>query len=143
SLRCDANVSVRPEGTAALGTQVEIKNVNSFRFMQRALAYEIEPQNRVLTGGGPTLPATRPGDESEGRTFAMRGKEEAHDYRYFPEPDLPPLRLDPEWLARVAAELPELPGARMKRFMADYALGADDALLLTSTAATAAYFEEC
>ncbi len=143
SLRCDANVSVRPEGTAALGTKVEIKNLNSFRFMQRALDYEIERQKRVLSGGGRIVQETRLWDESEGRTFPMRSKEEAHDYRYFPEPDLPPLRLDPEWLARVAAELPELPGARMKRFMADYALGADDALLLTSTAATAAYFEEC
>ncbi|NLV30125.1 MAG: Asp-tRNA(Asn)/Glu-tRNA(Gln) amidotransferase subunit GatB [Acidobacteria bacterium] len=143
SLRCDANVSIRPEGSDTLGTKVEIKNLNSFRFLQRALDYEIERQARILSEGGRIVQETRLWDESEGRTFAMRSKEEAHDYRYFPEPDLPPLRLDPEWLARIEAELPELPGAKMKRFMTEYALGADDALLLTATAETAAYYEEC
>ncbi|MBN2338955.1 MAG: Asp-tRNA(Asn)/Glu-tRNA(Gln) amidotransferase subunit GatB [Acidobacteria bacterium] len=143
SLRCDANVSIRPEGSDTLGTKVEIKNLNSFRFLQRALDYEIERQTRVLSQGGRIVQETRLWDESEGRTFTMRSKEEAHDYRYFPEPDLPPLRLDPEWLERIEAELPELPGAKMKRFMTEYALGADDALLLTATVETAAYYEEC
>jgi aspartyl-tRNA(Asn)/glutamyl-tRNA(Gln) amidotransferase subunit B len=143
SLRCDANVSIRPEGSDTLGTKVEIKNLNSFRFLQRALDYEIERQARILSEGGRIVQETRLWDESEGRTFTMRSKEEAHDYRYFPEPDLPPLRLDPEWLERIEAELPELPGAKMKRFMTEYALGADDALFLTATAETAAYYEEC
>jgi aspartyl-tRNA(Asn)/glutamyl-tRNA(Gln) amidotransferase subunit B len=143
SLRCDANVSVRPRGAQKLGTKVEIKNLNSFRFLQRALDYEIERQTTVLSEGGSIVQETRLWDESEGRTFTMRSKEEAHDYRYFPEPDLLPLKLDPGWIAQIQRELPELPGPKMQRFMEKYNLPVDDALLLTATIAAAAYFEEC
>jgi aspartyl-tRNA(Asn)/glutamyl-tRNA(Gln) amidotransferase subunit B len=143
SLRCDANVSVRPEGTVKLGTKVEIKNLNSFRFLQRALDYEIERQTRVLTEGGQITQETRLWNETEERTFVMRSKEEAHDYRYFPEPDLLPLKLDPTWIAQIQTELPELPGEKMHRFMAEYGLTVDDALLLTSTSAMAGYYEAC
>jgi aspartyl-tRNA(Asn)/glutamyl-tRNA(Gln) amidotransferase subunit B len=143
SLRCDANVSVRLRGAEKLGTKVEIKNLNSFRFLQRALDYEIERQTKVLSEGGQIVQETRLWDESEGRTFLMRSKEEAHDYRYFPEPDLLPLKLDREWVTQLKAELPELPGPKMQRFMEQYGLTVDDALLLTATPATAAYFEEC
>jgi aspartyl-tRNA(Asn)/glutamyl-tRNA(Gln) amidotransferase subunit B len=143
SLRCDANISVRPSGSDKLGTKVEIKNLNSFRFLQKALDYEIARQTQVLTEGGTIVQETRLWDESEGRTFVMRSKEEAHDYRYFPEPDLLPLKLDPAWIAQVENELPELPGPKMRRFMEAYSLSTDDALLLTSSPAMAAYYEEC
>ena len=143
SLRCDANISVRPKGVEKLGTKVEIKNLNSFRFLQRALDYEFERQARVLSEGGRIAQETRLWDESDGRTFSMRTKEEAHDYRYFPDPDLPPLKLDPSWIAQVEAELPELPGAKIHRFMEEYGLSIDEALLLTATPALARYFEEC
>jgi aspartyl-tRNA(Asn)/glutamyl-tRNA(Gln) amidotransferase subunit B len=143
SLRCDANVSIRPSGSEKLGTKVEIKNLNSFRFLQRALDYEIERQTKVLSDGGRITQETRLWDEAEERTFVMRSKEEAHDYRYFPEPDLLPLKLDPDWIAQIQAGLPELPGPKMQRFVEQYALAVEDALLLTSTPATAAYFEEC
>jgi aspartyl-tRNA(Asn)/glutamyl-tRNA(Gln) amidotransferase subunit B len=143
SLRCDANVSVRPRGSEKLGTKVEIKNLNSFRFLQRALDYEIERQTKVLSDGGQITQETRLWDESDGRTFLMRSKEEAHDYRYFPEPDLLPLKLDPEWIVQIQSGLPELPGPKMHRFVEQYGLAVDDALLLTATPATAAYFEEC
>lgn len=143
SLRCDANVSLRPKGMEKLGTKVEIKNLNSFRFLQRALDYEIERQARVLSEGGPIIQETRLWNESDNCTFPMRSKEEAHDYRYFPEPDLLPLKLDPAWLAQVQKELPELPGPKMHRMMEEYGLPVDDALLLTATRASADYFEEC
>jgi aspartyl-tRNA(Asn)/glutamyl-tRNA(Gln) amidotransferase subunit B len=143
SLRCDANVSVRPKGVEKLGTKVEIKNLNSFRFLQRALDYEIERQTKVLAEGGQIIQETRLWDETEGRTFPMRSKEEAHDYRYFPEPDLLPLKLDPAWIEQVQASLPELPGPRLQRFMAEYGLSIEDALLLTASSALADYFEEC
>lgn len=143
SLRCDANVSVRPEGAEKLGTKVEIKNLNSFRFLQKALDYEIERQTQILSEGGKITQETRLWDESGGRTIPMRIKEEAHDYRYFPEPDLLPLKLDPAWIERVRQELPGLPGARMKRSMQEYSLPVDDALLLTATPAIADFFEEC
>jgi aspartyl-tRNA(Asn)/glutamyl-tRNA(Gln) amidotransferase subunit B len=143
SLRCDANVSVRPVGQEKLGTKVEIKNLNSFRFLQRALDYEIERQIRVLTEGGTITQETRLWDESEERTFVMRSKEEAHDYRYFPEPDLLPLKLDPSLIKQIYCSLPELPGTKMRRFMDEYGLPLDDALFLTATAATANYYEEC
>jgi aspartyl-tRNA(Asn)/glutamyl-tRNA(Gln) amidotransferase subunit B len=142
SLRCDANVSVRLRGAEKLGTRVEIKNLNSFRFLQKALDFEIERQSRVLAGGGEIHQETRLWDEARGSTFVMRSKEEAHDYRYFPEPDLPPLELDPTWIEDVAQALPELPGAKAERFVADYQLALEDALLLSSTAAVAAYFED-
>ncbi|MBP1622558.1 MAG: aspartyl/glutamyl-tRNA(Asn/Gln) amidotransferase subunit [Acidobacteria bacterium] len=143
SLRCDANVSVRPKGSDRLGTKVEIKNLNSFRFLQKALDYEIERQSRVLSEGGTITQETRLWNDAEGRTFTMRSKEEAHDYRYFPEPDLLPLKLDPAWIEEMKKSLPELPGPRMNRFMAEYGLSADDALQLTSTRSSADYFEEC
>ncbi|MBN2242153.1 MAG: Asp-tRNA(Asn)/Glu-tRNA(Gln) amidotransferase subunit GatB [Acidobacteria bacterium] len=143
SLRCDANVSVRAGGSAEFGTKVEIKNLNSFRFLQRALDYEIARQTRILSGGETVVQETRLWDESAGRTFPMRSKEEAHDYRYFPEPDLMPLKLDPGWIEDLRKELPELPGPKMKRVMAEYELPADDALFLTGTPSMAQYFEEC
>jgi aspartyl-tRNA(Asn)/glutamyl-tRNA(Gln) amidotransferase subunit B len=143
SLRCDANVSVRVKGTEKFGTKVEIKNLNSFRFLQRALDYEIERQTRTLSEGGEITQETRLWDESEGRTFTMRSKEEAHDYRYFPEPDLLPLRLEADWIERVRESLPELPDRRMKRIMEEYDIPVDDALSLTTTPALADYFEAC
>jgi aspartyl-tRNA(Asn)/glutamyl-tRNA(Gln) amidotransferase subunit B len=143
SLRCDANVSIRRVGAQTLGTKVEIKNLNSFRFLQKALDYEIERQKRVLADGGTIMQETRLWDDAKGCTFTMRTKEEAHDYRYFPEPDLPPLKLDPEWICEMGKSLPELPYAKLTRFTNEYGLSADDALLLTSTAAMADYFEEC
>jgi aspartyl-tRNA(Asn)/glutamyl-tRNA(Gln) amidotransferase subunit B len=143
SLRCDANVSVRPKSSEKLGTKVEIKNLNSFRFLQRALDYEIERQTQVLSEGGQIVQETRLWDESEGRTSPMRSKEEAHDYRYFPEPDLLPLKLDSTWIEQIQRELPELPGPKLHRFMEKYGLSVDDALLLTATPAQACYFEEC
>jgi aspartyl-tRNA(Asn)/glutamyl-tRNA(Gln) amidotransferase subunit B len=143
SLRCDANVSIRPRGSAALGTKVEIKNLNSFRFLQKALDYEIGRQVRIVSEGGRITQETRLWNESEGRTFSMRSKEEAHDYRYFPDPDLLPLKLDPEWIAGIEKELPELPGIKMRRFMEEYGISIEDAVLLTGTPALAGYFEEC
>jgi aspartyl-tRNA(Asn)/glutamyl-tRNA(Gln) amidotransferase subunit B len=143
SLRCDANISVRPKGSEKLGIKVEIKNLNSFRYLQKALDYEFERQARVLSEGGRISQETRLWNESEGRTYLMRSKEEAHDYRYFPEPDLLPLKLDPSWIANVRKELPELPGPKMHRFMEEYGLSVDDAFLLTATPALACYFEEC
>lgn len=143
SLRCDANISIRPKGSDQLGTKVEIKNLNSFRFLQRALDYEIQRQIEVLSEGGQIVQETRLWDETEERTFSMRSKEEAHDYRYFPEPDLLPLKLDPEWIKQVQESLPELPGAKMNRFMDSYGLSLDDALLLTATPGSAEYFEAC
>ena len=143
SLRCDANVSVRPRGAAEFGTKVEIKNLNSFRFLQRALDYEIDRQVRVLEEGGRIVQETRLWDEGDGRTFPMRSKEEAHDYRYFPEPDLPPLSLEAGWIAAAQAALPELPEAKTRRFVDEYHLGEDDALFLTGTRNLADYFENC
>jgi aspartyl-tRNA(Asn)/glutamyl-tRNA(Gln) amidotransferase subunit B len=143
SLRCDANVSLRPKGATKLGTKVEIKNLNSFRFLQKALDYEIGRQTEVLSEGGQIVQETRLWSESDNCTFVMRSKEEAHDYRYFPDPDLLPLTLDPAWLEQVQKELPELPGPRMDRFMREYDLSLDDALLLTATRAAADYYEEC
>jgi aspartyl-tRNA(Asn)/glutamyl-tRNA(Gln) amidotransferase subunit B len=143
SLRCDANVSVRPHGSEKLGVKVEIKNLNSFRFLQKALDYEIERQIGIRSEGGSITQETRLWDDSAGRTFIMRSKEEAHDYRYFPEPDLPPLKLESDWISRIRTELPELPGAKMHRFMNDYGLSEDDALQLTATRAMADFFETC
>jgi aspartyl-tRNA(Asn)/glutamyl-tRNA(Gln) amidotransferase subunit B len=143
SLRCDANISVRPRGSEKLGTKVEIKNLNSFRYLQKALDYEFERQARVLSEGGQITQETRLWNESEGRTFLMRSKEEAHDYRYFPEPDLLPLKLEPAWIAQIQKELPELPGPKMHRFMDEYGFSVEDAFLLTATPALACYFEEC
>jgi aspartyl-tRNA(Asn)/glutamyl-tRNA(Gln) amidotransferase subunit B len=141
SLRCDANVSVRPAGTTALGTKVEIKNLNSFRFVQKAIEYEIVRQSALVREGGRVVQETRLWDADAGCTESMRSKEEAHDYRYFPEPDLPPLRLDAADVARWQAELPELPAARHERLVTQYGLPAYDAGVLTQSAALAAFFE--
>jgi aspartyl-tRNA(Asn)/glutamyl-tRNA(Gln) amidotransferase subunit B len=141
SLRCDANVSVRATGAATLGVKTEIKNLNSFRHVQRALEFEIARQIEVVAGGGTVDHETRLFDVASGRTVTMRGKEEAHDYRYFPEPDLPPLTLDPAWIKDVRKSLPELPDARRRRFVQQYGLPDYDAGVLTSSAALADYFE--
>ena len=141
SLRCDANVSLRPKGVETLGTRTEIKNVNSFRNVQRALEYEIERQAEVLDGGGRVVQETRLFDANRGVTSPMRSKEEAHDYRYFPEPDLVPLCIDREWIERVRQDLPELPDARRQRFVTHYSLPDYDADVLTASRALADYYE--
>ena len=140
SLRCDANVSVRRAGDP-FGVKAEIKNLNSFRHVQRALDYEIDRQIEVLEKGGAVDHETRLWDTAAGRTLSMRSKEEAHDYRYFPEPDLPPLRIEPAVIQELKRTLPELPDARRRRFVAQYALPDYDASLLTQSHAVAAYFE--
>ena len=140
SLRVDANVSVRRPG-GAYGTRCEIKNLNSVRFLLRALEFEGRRQVDVLEAGGTVEQETRLFDVGSGETRAMRGKEEAHDYRYFPDPDLLPLRLDRAWIDRLASELPELPDARRRRLMADYALSAYDAAVLVAEKETADYYE--
>jgi aspartyl-tRNA(Asn)/glutamyl-tRNA(Gln) amidotransferase subunit B len=141
SLRCDANVSIRPRGQAAFGTKAEVKNVNSFRYLEKALDHEIGRQIDVIEGGGKVVQETRLWDTSTGRTHSMRSKEEAHDYRYFPEPDLPPLLIDEARIERVRATMPELPAARSSRFVAQYAIPEYDAGVLTQSAALADYFE--
>jgi aspartyl-tRNA(Asn)/glutamyl-tRNA(Gln) amidotransferase subunit B len=141
SLRCDANVSIRRIGDEQLGTKAEVKNVNSFRYLQKALEYEIERQIDVVEHGGRVVQETRLFDSAQGRTYSMRSKEEAHDYRYFPEPDLPPLTIAPERLRHIAGHLPELPEARMQRFIQEYGLPEYDANLLTQTRGVADYFE--
>jgi aspartyl-tRNA(Asn)/glutamyl-tRNA(Gln) amidotransferase subunit B len=141
SLRCDANVSIMPRGSKTFGTKVEVKNVNSFRYVRSALEYEIERQIEVVESGGTIKQETRLWSQPEGRTFSMRSKEQAHDYRYFPEPDLPPLIVSPEWLAEIAATMPELPEARRKRMIAEYELSQQDAQTLTTTREFADRFE--
>ncbi len=142
SLRCDANVSIRPAGENALGVKTEIKNLNSFRFLQKAIDYEVARQTAAVEAGERVRQETRLWDSAAGRTESMRSKEEAHDYRYFPEPDLPPLRLEPEHVASLRAALPELPDARRERLVAQYGIPAYDASVLTQTPGLAAYFEE-
>src|SRR4029434_3673058 len=141
SLRCDANVSVRPRGQSKFGTKAEIKNVNSFRYVEKEIDYEIARQIDVLDRGGKVVQETRLWDSATGRTNSMRSKEEAHDYRYFPEPDLPPLIVDEARIARVRAAMPELPEARSRRFVEQYAIPAYDAGVLTQSSALADYFE--
>src|SRR6185437_7600995 len=133
SLRCDANVSVRLKGAEKFGTKAEVKNVNSFRFIRAALEYEIERQIELVESGGRVSQETRLWNASEGRTYSMRSKEQAHDYRYFPEPDLPPLIVAEELKQALAARMPELPEARRKRMIADYDITAQDAQTLTAT----------
>lgn len=140
SFRCDANVSVRRPG-APFGTRREIKNLNSFKFMQQAIDYEVQWQIDLLEDGGTVHQATVLFDPDSGETRAMRSKEDAHDYRYFPDPDLPPLAIHADWIERVRAELPELPRPMAARFERDYALPPYDATLMTQTQAFAAYFE--
>jgi aspartyl-tRNA(Asn)/glutamyl-tRNA(Gln) amidotransferase subunit B len=142
SLRVDANVSVRKKGATTFGTKTEVKNLNSFRFLQKALAYEVERQVEVLENGGEIFQETRLFDSREQRTYGMRSKEFAHDYRYFPEPDLLPLVVTEEWKEDVRQTLPELPQARESRFETEYALPRQDAALLTASRATADYFEQ-
>ncbi len=143
SLRCDANVSIRRRGSETLGTRTETKNLNSFRFIQRAIDYEIARQIRVLEEGGRIVQETRLWNEREARTYAMRSKEEAHDYRYFPEPDLPPLVLSAEAIAALRARTPELPEPRRRRFAETYGLSLEDSTLMTTTREAADFFESC
>jgi len=142
SLRCDANVSVRPRGQKEFGTKTEVKNVNSFRFIRQALEYEIDRQVGVLESGGKIVQETRLYNAAEGKTYGMRSKEHAHDYRYFPEPDLLPLVVDADWQAKIRRELPELPETMRKRFVEQYGITEYDAHVLTATRALAAQFEE-
>lgn len=140
-LRCDANVSVRPRGAEKFGTKAEVKNLNSFRFMKMALEYEIERQVELIEKGGKVVQETRLYNVESGRTMGMRSKEHAHDYRYFPEPDLVPLRVSEHWLHEVKAKLPELPSDRRERFADSYGLREYDAQVLTLTRETGDYFE--
>jgi aspartyl-tRNA(Asn)/glutamyl-tRNA(Gln) amidotransferase subunit B len=141
SLRCDANVSIRPAGSAELGTKTEIKNMNSFRSVERAIGSEIERQIAVLTSGGRIVQETRGWDEIKGVTHSMRSKEEAHDYRYFPDPDLVPLEIAPATVARIGAALPTLPWQRFERYIAEYGLGTKPATQLLENLPLAGYFD--
>jgi aspartyl-tRNA(Asn)/glutamyl-tRNA(Gln) amidotransferase subunit B len=141
SLRCDANVSVRPAGSRSLGTRTEVKNLNSFRHLARALEFEIERQSERLAAGERVVAETRGFDAATGHTHPLRSKEEAHDYRYFPEPDLPPLSIAPERIERIAAELPELPWELRHRLESEHGLAADDAQLIGGRPELAGYFE--
>ena len=141
SLRCDANVSVRLRGAEKFGTRVELKNLNSFRFLQKALEFEIDRQIAAIEAGETIVQETRLWNERDGKTVTMRSKEEAHDYRYFPEPDLPPLVITNDMIDRLRAELPELPEARRHRFVDEYGLSFDDAVQLTDSRNMADYFE--
>ena len=142
SLRCDANVSVRRLGEPKLGARTELKNINSFRFVQKAIDYEVSRQIEVIESGGRVVQETRLWNSAEERTVPMRSKEEAHDYRYFPDPDLPLLVVDSEWITTVGRSMPELPEARRQRFIKEYALSEYDAGVLTATRALADFFEQ-
>jgi aspartyl-tRNA(Asn)/glutamyl-tRNA(Gln) amidotransferase subunit B len=141
SFRCDANVSVRPRGQAALGTRTELKNLNSFRFVERAINFEIERQIDLLEDGGQVVQETRLYDSDRDETRPMRSKEEANDYRYFPDPDLLPVEIDTDYVETIRATLPELPDAKQQRFVEQYSLKADDAAILVTSRALADYFE--
>jgi aspartyl-tRNA(Asn)/glutamyl-tRNA(Gln) amidotransferase subunit B len=140
-MRCEVNLSLRPVGSDGFGTKVEVKNLNSFRTVRNAIAYEIERQTRLLEAGQPVVQVTMGWDESASATREQRSKEEADDYRYFPEPDLPPLKPQPAWIEAVKASLPELPDGKRDRFMADYGLSHYDANVLVEDQAVADYFE--
>lgn len=142
SFRCDSNVSVRLRGEQALGTRAELKNINSFKFIRDAIQYEVRRQIALVEAGQRVIQQTRLYDADRGQTFAMRDKEESHDYRYFPEPDLPPLALDPTWIAQLKAELPELPHQKRARYVAQLGLSDYDAGVLTQDRALSTYFEE-
>jgi aspartyl-tRNA(Asn)/glutamyl-tRNA(Gln) amidotransferase subunit B len=142
SLRCDANISIRPRGEQKLGTRTELKNMNSFRGVERGLEYEVERQIDVVEGGGRVVQETRRWDEAQGRTITMRSKEEAHDYRYFPDPDLVLIEIDDAWRERVRASIPELPDARRQRYIEDLGLTEYDAGVITSSIKIADFFEE-
>jgi aspartyl-tRNA(Asn)/glutamyl-tRNA(Gln) amidotransferase subunit B len=141
SFRCDVNVSVRPVGQKEFGTRCEIKNLNSFRFIEEAVNYEVRRQIELIEDGGKVVQATRLWDPDRKETRQMRSKEDAQDYRYFPDPDLPPLAISQEWIDRVKAGMPELPAAMRERFIRDYGLPEYDALILTSSQAMATYYE--
>jgi len=143
SFRCDANVSVRPKGQKEFGTRAEVKNMNSFRHVEKALEYEIKRQILVIEDGDNVVQETRLWDANEGITISMRSKEEAHDYRYFPDPDLVPLRVDEAWIDEIRKGLPELPDQKKGRFVKDYQIPEYDAEILTSTKPMANYYEEC
>lgn len=142
SLRCDANISLRPLGSSEFGVKTELKNMNSFRHVERALSYEIERQKSILESGGRIVQETRLWDETKGITRSMRGKEEAHDYRYFPDPDLVPIVIDKDWIEEIKMGLPELPSEKKRRFISQYNLPPYDAEVLTSSKLLSQYFEE-
>ncbi|VBB08554.1 glutamyl-trna(gln) amidotransferase subunit b signature [Lucifera butyrica] len=141
SLRCDANISLRPRGETQLGTKSELKNLNSFRSVQRGLEYEVLRQTEILAEGGRVIQETRSWDEAKGMTLSMRSKEQAHDYRYFPEPDLVPIVVDLQWVEDIRRHLPELPDARQARLMEAYGLSSYDAAVITASRAMADYFD--
>jgi aspartyl-tRNA(Asn)/glutamyl-tRNA(Gln) amidotransferase subunit B len=141
SFRCDANVSIRPIGSQTFGTRVELKNINSFRFVRKAIDYEISRQQAVLAGGGKLIQETRMYNDAQGKTLPMRTKEEAMDYRYFPDPDLPPLQVSEADVARVRASLPELPAQKRARWEREFGLTADDAVVLSAHPQIATWFE--
>ncbi len=143
SFRCEPNLSLRPSGRKEFGTKVELKNINSFKYVKDAVEYEIKRQTKVLNEGGKIRQETRLWNIEHGETAVMRSKEEAHDYRYFPDPDLVPLKLDDEWIQGCRANLPELPAVRTKRFVSDYGLPEYDAAILTASKGMADYFEVC
>ncbi|MEA3232697.1 MAG: Asp-tRNA(Asn)/Glu-tRNA(Gln) amidotransferase subunit GatB, partial [Thermodesulfobacteriota bacterium] len=143
SFRCDANISIRPKGSDSFGTRAELKNLNSFRHVEKALAYEIRRQIEIVTDGGQITQETRLWDPDQNRSHGMRGKEEAHDYRYFPDPDLLPLVIDDDWIDRIRVTLPELPDAKRSRLVSQYGLQAYDAQILTTSREMADYFEAC
>ena len=143
SFRCDANVSIRPQGSQTFGTRTELKNLNSFKHVEKSLQYEISRQKEVLLDGGQVIQETRLWNPDKNKTTSMRGKEEAHDYRYFPDPDLLPLVIDDGWIQTVKQNLPELPAEKKQRFMDQYKLPSYDAVLLTSDRGLANYFETC
>jgi aspartyl-tRNA(Asn)/glutamyl-tRNA(Gln) amidotransferase subunit B len=142
SLRCDANISVRPVGQAEFGTRAELKNMNSFKNVQKAIEYEIKRQIAVIEDGGKVVQETRLWDANQNITISMRGKEEAHDYRYFPEPDLVPVEVSKEWLDSIRATMPELPDAKRERFVSQYGIPDYDAMVLTESRALADYYED-
>jgi len=143
SFRCDANISLRPKGQKTLGVKTELKNMNSFRNVQRALDYEIRRQTALLDQGEAVIQETRLWDAARGVTSAMRGKEEAHDYRYFPDPDLVPIVVDPDWVKAIRENLPELPETKKERFIREYGIPEYDAEVLTSSKSLANYYESC
>ncbi|MGA8179883.1 MAG: Asp-tRNA(Asn)/Glu-tRNA(Gln) amidotransferase subunit GatB, partial [Desulfobacterales bacterium] len=143
SFRCDANISVRPKGSEAFGIRTELKNLNSFKHVEKALSFEIARQIEVLEDGGQVIQETRLWDPDKDRSTSMRGKEEAHDYRYFPDPDLLPLTIDDDWIDAIQRDIPELPDEKKLRFMEKYHLPAYDAGILTSSRELADYFETC
>ncbi|MBC2745122.1 MAG: Asp-tRNA(Asn)/Glu-tRNA(Gln) amidotransferase subunit GatB [Desulfosarcina sp.] len=143
SFRCDANVSIMPEGSAVFGTRTEVKNLNSFKHVEKAIYYEIARQKEVILDGGQVVQETRLWQPDKGQTVSMRGKEDAHDYRYFPDPDLLPLLIDDAWIDKMKAEMPELAAQRKARYMADYGLSSADARVLTGSRELSDYFEAC